>query len=74
MEKSSFFKIDNQIEENTYKYELELRKIVHEYIHILYNEMCKTRKMNTFTWMDEGIAMNLSKEKRQVCKRKNFLF
>ena len=55
--------MDNQIEENTYKYELELRKIVHEYIHILYNE-CVRQENEHFTWMDEGIAMNLSKEKQ----------
>ncbi|MDO4391920.1 MAG: hypothetical protein Q4C11_02300 [Clostridium sp.] len=61
--------MDNQIEENTYKYELELRKIVHEYIHILYNE-CVRQENEHFTWMDEGIAMNLSKEKGRFVKEK----
>ena len=42
---------------------------MHEYIHILYNE-CVRQENEHFTWMDEGIAMNLSKEKGRFVKEK----
>lgn len=42
---------------------------MHEYIHVLYNE-CVRQENEHFTWMDEGIAMNLSKEKGRFVKEK----
>lgn len=64
-----YFLINNQIENNTYRYELELRKIVHEYIHILYNENIAEDK-ERIVWLDEGIALNLSKERGKFIKER----
>lgn len=64
-----YFLFNTQIEEKTYKYELELRKILHEYIHILYNEYIATPNTR-ITWLDEGIALNLSRERGKFVKEK----
>lgn len=57
------------MEEGTYKYDLELRKIIHEYIHILYNEYLLNGQSRV-TWLDEGLALNLSKERGRFEKQK----
>ena len=64
-----YFLIDTQIKENTYEYELELRKIIHEYIHILNNEYIFNSETR-ITWLDEGIALNLSKQRGKFLKEK----
>lgn len=64
-----YFLVDTKIEEKTYKYELQLRKILHEYIHILYNEYIAGSE-NRITWLDEGLALNLSKEKGKFIKER----
>ena len=64
-----YFLLDTQIERQTYKYEIELRKILHEYIHIIYNEYILNSK-NRITWLDEGLAQNLSNEKGRFLKKK----
>lgn len=42
-----------------------MRKIIHEFIHILYNEYI-AENHERITWLDEGIALNLSKERRKI--------
>lgn len=64
-----YFLVNTELKEDSYKYELELRKIIHEYIHILYNEIVLNSD-NRITWIDEGIAQNLSKEKGRFAKEK----
>lgn len=64
-----YFLVNNQVEENTYRYEIELRKIIHEYIHILYEEYISEGK-NRVIWLDEGIALNLSKEKGKFIRER----
>lgn len=64
-----YFLLNIQIERQTYKYEIELRKILHEYIHIIYNEYISNSK-NRVTWLDEGLAQNLSNEKGRFSKKK----
>ena len=64
-----YFLLDTQIKRQTYKYEIELRKILHEYIHIIYNEYILNSK-NRITWLDEGLAQNLSNEKGRFLKKK----
>lgn len=54
---------------DSYEYEIEMRKIIHEFIHILYNEYIVEYK-DRIVWLDEGIAINLSNERRQIQTRK----
>mgnify|MGYP004510415693 CR=1 FL=1 len=64
-----YFLVNTELKENTYIYELELRKVVHEYIHILYEEyiLCGKKRI---TWVDEGIALNLSRERGKFIKER----
>lgn len=64
-----YFLIDVKLKEGTYEYELELRKIIHEYIHILYNEYVLISNTR-ITWLDEGLALNLSKQKGRFEKER----
>ena len=52
-----YFLVNNNLEFDSYEYEIELRKIIHEFIHILYNEYI-AENHERITWLDEGIAMN----------------
>lgn len=64
-----FFLVNIDLDVDSYKYELELRKVIHEYIHVLYMEYISDTK-NRITWLDEGIALNLSKEKGKFFKER----
>ena len=64
-----FFLVNTKLDANNFIYELELRKIVHEYIHILYAEYIANIN-ERITWLDEGIALNLSKEKGKFIKER----
>ena len=64
-----YFLVNNNLESNSYEYEIEMRKIIHEFIHILYNEYI-VENHERITWLDEGIAINFSKEKRKIQIRK----
>lgn len=68
-----YFLINNKLEIDTYRYEIEMRKIIHEYIHILYNEYISSNDKR-IVWIDEGIAQNFSNERRKVYKRKIFKY
>lgn len=64
-----YFLINNKIKEDSYEYEIELRRIIHEYIHIIYNEyICNAKER--ITWLDEGIALNLSNQRGKFRKEK----
>lgn len=52
-----------------YRYTIQLRNIVHEYIHLLYNEYITKERV---VWLDEGIALNLSYEKNMLHDEKRF--
>lgn len=60
-----YFLVNNSIEIDSYRYEIEMRRIIHEFIHILYNEYI-AENHERITWLDEGIAQNLSKERRKI--------
>ena len=64
-----YFLIKNTLVIDSYEYEIEMRKIIHEFIHILYNEYIVEYK-DRIVWLDEGIAINLSNERRQIQTRK----
>ena len=64
-----YFLVNNNLESNSYEYEIEMRKIIHEFIHILYNEYI-AENHERITWLDEGLAINLSREKRKIQIRK----
>ncbi|MBQ2938120.1 MAG: hypothetical protein IJE05_04510 [Clostridia bacterium] len=65
-----YFLINNKIEIDTYRYEIEMRKIIHEYIHIEYISSNDKR----IVWIDEGIAQNFSNERRKIYKRKIYKY
>lgn len=65
-----YYLIDSTISKEEYRYELQLRHIIHEYIHIIYNEYIKKGKRSI--WLDEGLAINLSKEKAYLNDKEKY--
>lgn len=63
-----FFRVES-VPKEEYRYTVQLRNVVHEYIHLLYNEYVA---MERITWLDEGIALNLSHEKNMLHDEKRF--
>lgn len=45
-----------------------LKSLIHEFVHIIYNNIAEER----ITWLDEGLAMNLSGENSIYDNRENF--
>lgn len=45
------------------QYLIKKRKIVHEYVHVLYNNYLSPMRI---LWLDEGLAQNLSKERENL--------
>lgn len=60
---------DKNIKSTEYSYKLNIRNAVHEFVHILYNEYITN---NRAIWLDEGLAMNLSKEREYLKKQDRF--
>ena len=44
----------------------EIKNILHEYIHIIYNEYIINKDMNRIVWLDEGLAQVLSKQEIKI--------
>lgn len=61
---------DEKIESNEYRYTLKLRNVIHEYIHIIYNEYISPNYR--ILWLDEGIAINVSKERAYLKNKERF--
>lgn len=53
---------DEKIESNEYRYTLKLRNVIHEYISPNYRIL----------WLDEGIAINVSKERSYLKNKERF--
>ena len=51
------------------KYQKYLRACLHEFIHIIYNETIASERI---IWLDEGLAMNLSREHKGIFKNKSY--
>lgn len=64
------YMINHSINLNLLKndYSKYLKSLIHEFIHIIYNNIVDER----ITWLDEGLAMNLSGEKSIYDNQENF--
>lgn len=59
--------INYYLEYNKNTYEKSIRNILHEFVHIIYLEkIIKNNYENRIIWLDEGLAMNLSGEFKNV--------
>lgn len=65
-----YYQIDTSLKREEYRYELQLRHITHEYIHIIYNEYIKQEKR--IIWLDEGLAIYLSEEKAYLRDKEKY--
>lgn len=61
---------DENLKKDEYRYKLKIRNVIHEYIHIIYNEyICSDKRI---VWLDEGLAINLSNERAYLNNEEKF--
>jgi len=61
---------DEKLKSNEYKYKLKIRNVIHEYIHIIYNEYISPS--HRILWLDEGLAINISNERAYLNSNEKF--